>query len=229
MTPSSRPMARRCTCSSRAASRIVTVENRNTRRLNVTAEMDVDFAAEKMEVFQQAWSYLRDNFFDARMNGVDWQATRALYGPLVAGAATRDEMRRLLNLMVGELNASHMGVNAPAGGSPVVGKLGLRFDRKEYEKGRPLQGDRCDPADTGGHRRDSCRRVPPVGERRGAWRARQSRSGAEPHDQPPGRSRGRDRCNRHREAHRGRAADEPGDREEPRLPAVGGEEPGLRC
>jgi len=113
---------------------IVTVENRNTRRLNVTAEMDVDFAAEKMEVFEQAWSYLRDNFFDAKMNGVDWQATRALYGPLIAGAATRDEMRRLLNLMVGELNASHMGVNAPAGGSPVVGKLGLRFDRREYEK-----------------------------------------------------------------------------------------------
>jgi C-terminal processing protease CtpA/Prc len=87
-----------------------------------------------MEVFQQAWSYLRDNFFDAKMNGVDWQATRALYGPLVAGAATRDEMRRLLNLMVGELNASHMGVNGPAGGAPVVGKLGLRFDRRVYEK-----------------------------------------------------------------------------------------------
>jgi Tol biopolymer transport system component/C-terminal processing protease CtpA/Prc len=113
---------------------IVTVENRNTRRLNVTAEMDVDFATEKLQVFQQAWSYLRDNFFDSKMNGVDWQAVGAQYAPLVAGAATRDEMRRLLNLMVGELNASHMGVNAPPGGSPVVGKLGLRFDRREYEK-----------------------------------------------------------------------------------------------
>jgi Tol biopolymer transport system component/C-terminal processing protease CtpA/Prc len=113
---------------------IVTVENRNTRRLNVTAEMDVDFAAEKMQVFEQAWSYLRDNFFDPKMNGVDWQATRALYAPLIAGAATRDEMRRLLNLLVGELNASHMGVNGPPGGAPAVGKLGLRFDRREYEK-----------------------------------------------------------------------------------------------
>jgi tricorn protease len=113
---------------------IVTVENRNTRRLNVTAEMDVDFATEKMQVFEQAWSYLRDNFFDPKMNGVDWPATRAVYSPLIAGAATRDEMRRLLNLLVGELNASHMGVNAPPGGAPVVGKLGLRFDRREYEK-----------------------------------------------------------------------------------------------
>lgn len=113
---------------------IVTVENRNTRRLTVSAEMDVDFATEKMQVFQQAWSYLRDSFFDPRFNGVDWQGVRAQYAPLVAGAATRDEMRRLLSLMVGELNASHLGINAPAAGGPVVGKLGLRFDRREYEQ-----------------------------------------------------------------------------------------------
>jgi C-terminal processing protease CtpA/Prc len=113
---------------------IVTVENRNSRRLNVTAEMDVDFATERMQVFQQAWSYLRDNFFDPRFNGVDWQAVRAQYAPLIAGAATRDEMRRLLSLMVGELNASHLGINAPPAGGPVVGKLGLRFDRREYEE-----------------------------------------------------------------------------------------------
>jgi Tol biopolymer transport system component/C-terminal processing protease CtpA/Prc len=113
---------------------IVTVENRNSRRLAVTAELDVDFATEKMEVFQQAWSYLRDSFFDPRFNGVDWAAVRAQYAPLIAGSATRDEMRRLLSLMVGELNASHLGVNAPAAGTPVVGKLGLRFDRREYEQ-----------------------------------------------------------------------------------------------
>jgi Tol biopolymer transport system component/C-terminal processing protease CtpA/Prc len=113
----------------------ITVESRQARRLAVSAEMDVDFSREKMEIFAQAWWYLRDNFFDARHNGVDWNAVRAQYAPLIAGAATRDEMRRLLSLMVGELNASHLGVNAPAGGGgPVVGKIGLRFDRAEYEK-----------------------------------------------------------------------------------------------
>jgi C-terminal processing protease CtpA/Prc len=113
---------------------IVTVENRNSRRLAITAEMDVDFAAEKMAVFEQAWSFQRHNFFDPKFNGVDWAAVRAQYAPLIAGAATRDEMRRLLNLMVGELNASHSGVNAPPGGAPVAGKLGLRVDRKVYEQ-----------------------------------------------------------------------------------------------
>jgi C-terminal processing protease CtpA/Prc len=36
--------------------------------------------------------------------------------------------------MVGELNSSHSGITAPPGATPVVGKLGLRFDRNEFEQ-----------------------------------------------------------------------------------------------
>jgi C-terminal processing protease CtpA/Prc len=66
---------------------------------------------------------------------------RQQYAPRIAGAQSRDEMRRLLNLMVGELNASHMGVAAGGGRgggggtpAPSVARLGLRFDRWEYER-----------------------------------------------------------------------------------------------
>ncbi|MCG3159868.1 MAG: Tricorn protease [Acidobacteria bacterium] len=114
---------------------VVNVESRQTRQLAVNAEMDVDFAKEKMEVFHQAWSYLRDHFYDPNFHGVKWDATRAVYEPQIAGARTPDEMRRLINLMVGELNASHLGISAPGGVSTAqpVGRLGLRFDRVEYE------------------------------------------------------------------------------------------------
>jgi Tol biopolymer transport system component/C-terminal processing protease CtpA/Prc len=119
---------------------VATVESRQTRRLAVTAELDVDFSREKMAIFDQAWTYLRDNFFDERFNGIDWTAMRRQYAPLLAGAATRDEMRRLLSLMVGELNASHLGVNPPpGGGGPEIGKIGLRFDHSEYEKSGRLR------------------------------------------------------------------------------------------
>jgi Tol biopolymer transport system component len=113
----------------------VSVESRQPRTVAVTAEMDVNFDAEKMEVFSQAWRYLADNFADSTMNGVDWQAVRTRYAPHIAGARTSDEMRRILNLMVGELNASHSGVGgAPGGGpGPVTGRIGVRFDRQEYE------------------------------------------------------------------------------------------------
>jgi tricorn protease len=114
---------------------IATVESRQTRPLAVTAELDVDFAQEKLQVFDEAWSYLRDNFADPTLNGVNWTATRAAYAPLVAGARTPDELRRILSFMVGELDASHSGVGAPGGGGgPTTGRVGLRFDRAEYER-----------------------------------------------------------------------------------------------
>ncbi len=113
---------------------VVAVENRAVHPVAVTAEMDVDFAREKMEVFNQAWSYLRDGFYDPNFNGIDWQAVRTEYAPRIAGSRTPDEMRRLLSLMVGELNASHSGVSAPFSANQAsTGKLGLRFDRAEYE------------------------------------------------------------------------------------------------
>jgi tricorn protease len=86
-----------------------------------------------MEVFNQGWSYLRDNFFDPKFNGADWTAVHAEYEPRVAGARTPDEMRRIMNLMVGELNSSHSGVSS-VGGSTVTGRIGARYDRGEYER-----------------------------------------------------------------------------------------------
>jgi hypothetical protein len=99
----------------------------------VTAELDIDFAQEKLEAFRQAWTFLRDRFFDEKMNGVDWNAVKATYEPRIAGVRTPDEMRRVISLMLGELNASHMGISGPGGGGPSTGRLALDFDRAEYE------------------------------------------------------------------------------------------------
>jgi len=112
----------------------VIVDTRIVRPVAVSAELDVDFAREKMAVFTQAWSFLRDNFFDARMNGTDWAGFRTSYGARVGDARTPDEMRRIMNLMVGELNASHLGIGGPPAQQPYAGRLGLRFDRAEYER-----------------------------------------------------------------------------------------------
>jgi Tol biopolymer transport system component/C-terminal processing protease CtpA/Prc len=113
---------------------VVPLESRQPRQLAVSAEMDIDFAREKMEVFNQAWSYLRDHFYDQNFHGLDWQAIKKEYEPRLRGAHTPDEMRRLINLMVGELNASHLGISGTGGGGgPSTGRSGLRFDRREYE------------------------------------------------------------------------------------------------
>jgi tricorn protease len=115
----------------------IPVDTRVVRPVNVTAEMDVDFATEKMAVFEQAWAGQRDQFYDPKYHGKDWNEVRAQYTSLVEGAQTPDELRRLLRMMVGELNSSHSGVSAPAptgGPRAVTGQLGLTFDRDTYEK-----------------------------------------------------------------------------------------------
>ena len=114
----------------------VALDKREPHPLSVTAELDVDFAKEKLVVFDEAWRLLRDQFFDPHFNGVDWTAARAAVEPFIAGARTPDEMRRIASLMIGELNASHMGISGGGGGGTGaggVGHLGLDFDRAECE------------------------------------------------------------------------------------------------
>src|SRR5579864_6249167 len=118
----------------------VNVDTRQARTLSITAELDVDFAKEKMEVFHQAWSYLHDNFFDEKMNGVDWNAEHVKYAPYIAGSTTPDELRRVVSLMIGDLNSSHSGIAAGGGGAAGgagrsgTGRIGMTFDPSEYDR-----------------------------------------------------------------------------------------------
>lgn len=115
------------------------LENPKPKGLSVSAELDVDFDSEKQAVFDEAWGVLNRRFYDPKFHGHDWAALRSQFQPYVAGARTPDELRRVINLMIGELNASHSGINR--GGPPPrsrVGELGLRFDRDAFEAGKGL-------------------------------------------------------------------------------------------
>ena len=113
---------------------VVNLERSQTRPLAVSLDLNTNFAQEKMEIFKQGWRYLRDNFYDEKYHGADWNQIEKTYEPLIAGAKNIDETRRLMSMMVGELNASHLGVAGASGFTATpVGKLGLRFDRNEYE------------------------------------------------------------------------------------------------
>lgn len=120
----------------------ITVEDHKTRAVSVNAEMDVDFNVEKMAVFEEAWAGQRDNYYDPKYHGADWNAVRKMYAPLIEGAQTPDEMRAILRLMIGELNSSHSGISAPpspGGRGGTVGQLGLSFDRAAYESSGKLK------------------------------------------------------------------------------------------
>jgi len=52
-------------------------------------EMEVDPAAEWRQIFNDAWRFERDFFYDPNMHGVDWKAMRERYGKLLEDAVTR--------------------------------------------------------------------------------------------------------------------------------------------
>jgi tricorn protease len=81
------------------------------------------------EMFDQTWRYLAEHFYDASFHGRDWKAVREKYRPLVAHVAMKEDLYSLLYLMLGELNASHLGVGGH-GTSPEeeTADLGLIFD-----------------------------------------------------------------------------------------------------
>jgi tricorn protease len=112
----------------------VSLDSKTVRSISARADMETDFDKEKIEVFRQAWTAQKRGYADPDMNGVDWNAVYKEYLPVVSGVASTDELRRVLSLLVGELNSSHSGIGGPGAYTPVpTGRLGLGFDRVAYE------------------------------------------------------------------------------------------------
>jgi C-terminal processing protease CtpA/Prc len=119
----------------------ITVESRTPKTIAVTAPMQIDFDAEKKVVFEESWETLNRRFYDANFNGKNWLKLHDEWAPYIADVRTSDELRRDINLLIGELNSSHSGINRGMGNGPQpvqVGNLGLRFDREAYEAGKGL-------------------------------------------------------------------------------------------
>jgi tricorn protease len=106
--------------------------------LEVTAEFDVWFHREKRQMFREAWSMMRDHFYDPGFHGADWSGLYTHFLPAVLGAQRREDVHELLNLMVGELRASHLGAGGGDNGSR-DGYLGLRFDPAEQSQSGHLR------------------------------------------------------------------------------------------
>ncbi len=127
------------------------IDTHASKQINITAVFEDNFDDDKTAAFEEGWALLKKRFYDPEFGGQNWSRLREIYAPYIAGSRTPDEMRRVMGLMIGELNSSHSGINAPprtpasaAPPSPFspavtpVGHLGLRFEREPYEAGKGL-------------------------------------------------------------------------------------------
>lgn len=101
------------------------------RRVNFTARVRIDRPAEWTEMFDDAWRTMKYRFYDQKMHGMDWDAMRVKYRPLVEYVGDRQELLNIINEMIGELNASHTGAAPGPGGNQggiSTGHLGMELE-----------------------------------------------------------------------------------------------------
>ena len=84
----------------------------------ITVDLDrirvtVDPVAEWRQMFHENWRLMRDNYWRADMNGVDWAQIRDRYLPLALRAGSSDDLRDVLWETGAELGTSHAYVTAP--------------------------------------------------------------------------------------------------------------------
>lgn len=66
--------------------------------------------SDRIELFDQVWDTVNEQFYDQNFNGVDWGKKYSKYKPLIENCKNADTLFFLLNEMLFELNSSHCGV-----------------------------------------------------------------------------------------------------------------------
>jgi len=93
-------------------------------------EMVVNPKEEYKQIFNDAWRFERDFFYEPGMHGVDWVLMRERYGKMIDNAITRWDVNFVLGELIGELSASHTyrgGGDTENSKSRNVGYLGINW------------------------------------------------------------------------------------------------------
>ncbi len=81
--------------------------------LPYNAKLKIDYVAERTQVFEEGWRTIRDGYYDPNFQGYDWGKLRTKYKERCVNASTSEDFADMFNLMLGEINSSHMGLSAP--------------------------------------------------------------------------------------------------------------------
>ena len=88
--------------------------------------------------FRQIWRVMRDNWYDETLNHRDWDSVRKKYEAAAAAAPDSRAFDRVVAMMLGELNGSHLGfksttdtfaIRSTQGWNEETAHLGLALDR----------------------------------------------------------------------------------------------------
>ncbi len=81
-------------------------------------------------LFNQGWWIIKEGFYDPGFHGVDWNAMYRKYKDWAERVRTPTEFEMVFSMMLGELNASHLGIwrNDPDAYRETTGEIGIELD-----------------------------------------------------------------------------------------------------
>ena len=92
---------------------------------------EIDPPQEWKNVFNEVWRQERDYFYEASMNGVDWEKEREKYAQLLPYVSDRYSLTYIMGEMIGDLSNSHTyvgGGDYPDAHPVNVGLLGVDYE-----------------------------------------------------------------------------------------------------
>lgn len=101
------------------------------KSFRVNLQMKLDRHAEWKQMFEEAWRYERDYFYDPGLHGRDWQVVYNRYAPLIPYVKHRSDLNYILDQMNGELSVGHsfvFGGDFPSVDRSSAGLLGADFE-----------------------------------------------------------------------------------------------------
>ncbi len=86
------------------------VEKGDYREIAVKGNVKIKASKLYESLMLEGWWLLRDGFYDEKMHGVDWEAMLNKYKVYLREVKTYREFNNLVYRLLGELNASHLGI-----------------------------------------------------------------------------------------------------------------------
>lgn len=83
-----------------------------TEKINIEYVFRRNLAGEFDQMFYEAWAQMEENYYDGNFHGLDWNKTKNYYKQFLPYLNNRNDLRVMLNDMLGELNSSHQGFSS---------------------------------------------------------------------------------------------------------------------
>ena len=92
--------------------------------MGISDRVRINLEDQSTAKFNEAARILSEWFYHPEMKGLDWSELTEDYRVLATRARTADEFNWVAGRLLGELNASHLGIRAPSDSMPLSQSLG---------------------------------------------------------------------------------------------------------